>query len=88
MASSLPSFVNNHAEDIHKVNCGCERDAKKAKLAELNTNIATAFLNTHTNDFLECKCLCCNKNYIKKLKRFLNTYKFSNHDVNKLILML
>ena len=37
--------------------------------------------------------MCCNKNYkhefYKKLnERFFNTYKFSNHDSNKLILFL
>ena len=37
--------------------------------------------------------MCCNKIYQHKLKeklkeRFFNTYKFSNHDKNKLILLL
>ena len=36
---------------------------------------------------------CCNKNYQKILdenlkKRFANTYKFVNHDINKFILLL
>ena len=36
---------------------------------------------------------CCNKNYPKILdenlkKRFANTYKFVNHDINKFILLL
>ena len=44
-------------------------------------------------DLIEYKCLCCNKNYQKKFdenlkKRFYNTYKFSNHDNNKFILLL
>ena len=38
-------------------------------------------------------CLCCNKNYQQKFdeklkERFFNTYKFSNHDNNKFILLL
>ena len=45
------------------------------------------------NILIEYKCLCCNKNYQKafdeNLKtRFANTYKFSNHDTSKLILLL
>ena len=39
--------------------------------------------------FFPNKYLCCNKNYQQKFdeklkERFLNTYKFSNHDNNKL----
>ena len=45
------------------------------------------------DDLIEYKCLCCNKNYQRKFderlkKRFFNTYKFSNHDNKKLILLL
>ena len=41
----------------------------------------------------EYKCSCCNKNYQQKfdekLKRqFFNTYQFSDHDINKFILLL
>ena len=37
------------------------------------------------DDLIEYKCLCCNRDYQKKFdenlkKRFVNTYKFSNHD--------
>ena len=37
--------------------------------------------------------LCCNENYLKKFddnlkKWFFDTYKFSNHDINKFILLL
>ena len=36
--------------------------------------------------------MCCNKSYQRKFdeklkKRYLNTYKFSNHDSNKFILL-
>ena len=42
---------------------------------------------------IECKCLCCNKNnqqkFDEKLKeQFFNTYKFSNHNNSKFILLL
>ena len=44
-------------------------------------------------DLIEYKCLCCNKNYQKKFdenlkKRQIYTYKFSNHDINKFVLLL
>ena len=44
-------------------------------------------------DLIEYKCLCCNKTYQKRFnenlkKIFANTYKFSNHDINKFILLL
>ena len=45
------------------------------------------------NDFIEYKCLLCNKNCLKifdkKLKeQFLNTYTYSNHDSNRFIILL
>ena len=44
------------------------------------------------NYLMPCKCLCCNKNYQKMFdkklkKRFDNIYKFSNHDINKFLLL-
>ena len=44
-------------------------------------------------DLIEYKCLCCNKNYQKKFdenlkKRQIYTYKFSNHDISKFVLLL
>ena len=44
-------------------------------------------------DLKEFTCLCCNKNYQRKFfeqlqERFFDTYKFSNHDTNKVILLL
>ena len=45
------------------------------------------------DDLIKYRCLYCNKNYQprfdEKLKeRFFNTYKFSNHNNNKFILLL
>ena len=45
------------------------------------------------DNLTKCRCLFCNKNYSKKFdetlkKRFFNTYKFSNYDINKFILFL
>ena len=60
---------------------------KKLKLAELNTDVASVFLNTQ----IEYHCLYCNE-LSKKIdenlkKRFFNTYRFSNHDITKFILL-
>ena len=45
------------------------------------------------DDLAECKCLSRNKNYEQKFEEklkeiFYNTYKFSNHNNNKFILLL
>ena len=45
------------------------------------------------DNLMKYKSLCCNKNYQKKFyenlkKRFFNTYKFSNHGINKFVLLL
>ena len=48
MASSLSNLVNNFAEGIHKIKCKCAHNDKNVKLAELNTKIASVFLNTQT----------------------------------------
>ena len=42
---------------------------------------------------IKYKCLSCNKDYSNKIneelkKRFKNTFKFSNNDINKFILLL
>ena len=45
------------------------------------------------DDLIEYKCLCSNKNYQRKFdekskEQVFNTYKFSNHDNNKFVLLL
>ena len=42
---------------------------------------------------MECKCLSCNKSYSNKIdeelkKPFRNTFKFTNNNINKFILLL
>ena len=44
-------------------------------------------------NLIKYKCLSCNKNYSNKIneesyKRFKDTFKFSNNDMNKFILLL
>ena len=90
MTSSLLNLVDNLAAGIHKIRCKYGHDNKKyetfgIKYKECCRNVK--------DDLIECKCLCCNKNYQRKFdenlkKQFTNTYKFSNQDVNKFILLL
>ena len=65
---------------------------KKEKLAEFNVSIAPGIKN-FIDDFIEWKCLCCNKNYQQKFdenlkERFFNKYKFSNHNNEKFTISL
>ena len=68
---------------------------KHVKLEELHMTICDGFLEYRNfkDNLIECKCLCCNKNYQEKFEgklkeQFFNKYKFSNHDNNKFILLL
>ena len=67
---------------------------KNVKLVELSISIATVLEYTNVkDDSIEYKCLCCNKSYQRKFDEklkepFFNTYKFSNNDINKFILLL
>ena len=93
MAILLLNFVNNLGKGNHKIKLNIIR--KYVKRVELNTEIVTAFLNTHNlnivikDNLIEYKCLCCSKDYqkmfVKNLKkRFFNTYKFSDYDKKKI----
>ena len=68
---------------------------KKYETCEISYKICLCFLEyTNFKDgLIEYKCLRCNKNYQQKFdeklrERFLNTYKFSNRDNNRFILLL
>ena len=95
MISSLSNLVNNIFEGIHKIKCKYEHNNKNCETCRIKYKYCDCFL-IYTNfqdDFTEYKCLCCNKNYQQKFdekltKRSFNTYKFSNHDNNKFILLL
>ena len=79
MASSLSKLVDNMSEGIHKVkckDCNCFLEYQSVK-----------------GDLIKYKCLSCIKGYSNKMdeelkKRFKNTFKFSNNDINKFILLL
>ena len=62
-------------------------DDKKCGTYGIKYKYCDCFLEyTNFNDDLrQYKCLCCNK---KLKEQFFNTYKFSNRDSNKFILLL
>ena len=62
-------------------------DDKKCGTYGIKYKYCDCFLE-YTNfndDLIQYKCLCCNK---KLKEQFFNTYKFSNRDSNKFILLL
>ena len=76
MPSSLSNFINNIAEEIHKIkfkDCNCFLEYESVK-----------------NSLIKYRCLAYNKDYSRKIdeelkKVFKNTFKFSNNDINKFI---
>ena len=79
MASSLLNLFDNLAEGIHKIKCkDCDC---LLEYESVNDNL------------IKYKWLSCNKDYSNKIdeelkKRFKNTFKFSDNDINKFILLL
>ena len=79
MATSLSNFFDNFTKEIHKIkckDCDCFLEYESVK-----------------DNLIKYKCLSCNKDYSNKIdeelkKRFKNTFKFSNNDINKFILLL
>ena len=59
--------------------------------SSLSNLINNLVINSNDN-LIECKCLCCNKNYQKfdenLKKQFFNAYRFSSHGIIKFILLL
>ena len=95
VTSSLSSLVSNLSEGIHRIKCKYGHDDKKCETCGIKNKYCDCSLE-YTNfkhDLIEFKCLCCNKRYQRKFdeklkERLFNTYKFSNHDNNKFILLL
>ena len=79
MASSSSNLADNLTERSHKIKCkDCD-----------------CFLEYESvrDKLIKYKCLSCNKDYSNKIdeefkKRFKSTFKFSNNDINKFILLL
>ena len=79
MASSLSNLVDNLTEGIHKIKC-----------KDYNCFLEYDSID---DDLIKYKCLPCNKNDSNKIdekfkKLFNNTFKLSNNDINKFILLL
>ena len=79
MATSLSNLVDNLTEGIHKIrfkDCNCLLEYESVK-----------------NSLIKYKCLAYNKEYSIKFneeleKKFKNTFKVYNNDINKFILLL
>ena len=79
MATSLSNLVDSLTEGIHKIKCNdcdCFLEYESVKV-----------------NLIKYKCLSCNKDYSKKIdveleKRFKKTFKFSNNNISKFLLLL
>ena len=86
MASSLSNFVNNLSEGIKRIKCKLRYDDKRCEKWEIKYKHCGCFLESTNfkDDLIEYKW-----KFDEILKeRFLNVYKYSNHDNNKFILLL
>ena len=68
MASSLSNLVNNLSEGIHRIKCEFGHNNKKCETCGIKYKYCHCFLEyaNFKDDLIECKCLCCNKNYQHK----------------------
>ena len=95
LATSLSILVVNLVERVHKIKCKYEHDDIKCETCRIKYKDCKYCLES-TNykvGLMEHKCLFCNKNSQKKFdiklkKRFSITYKCSNNDLNKFVLLL
>ena len=97
MASSLSNLGNNFSEGIREIKFKYGHDDKKCEICRDKYKYCDCFLEytTFKDGLIEYEC--CNKNYQqnhifdfdeKLNERFLNKYRFSNHDKNNFILLL
>ena len=81
-------------KEFTKIKCKNEHFDKKCKTLALNRNIVIAFLNTQTLNtiyyftYVYVAIKITKKNDKILNKRFGNTYKLSNNNINKFILLL
>ena len=82
-------------EDFIELNVNLDTMIKKCEIREIIYKYCDRFLEykNFKDDLTKQKRLCCNKNYQHKVdekskERFFNTYKFSNHDNDKFLLLL
>ena len=85
------NFVNNILKELIKLNVNTDTRIKGVIFDELNISIGTILECTcFKDDLIECKCLCCKKNYQQEFdenfkERLFNRSRFSNHSKNKFI---
>ena len=71
----MASSLSNIAQEIHKIKCK-------------NCNCFLEF-ESFKGNFIKYRRLSCNKDYSNKLdQKFKSTFKFSNNEINKFILLL
>ena len=78
-SKNLANLVDSPIKGIHKIKCK-------------DCDCLLAYESV-TDDLIRWKCLPCNKVYWNKIdeelkKRFKNTFKFSNNDINEFILLI
>ena len=80
-------------KELIKLNVNTSTTIKYVKLVEISNKYSNRVLEY--TDFkavlIECRCLCCNKNYQKTFNKMLNerlfnAYSFSNNDISQFIL--
>ena len=89
MASSLSNLVDNLAEGVHKIKC---KDCDCFFVVVVVVVVVCEYGSAKDN-LIKYKCLSCNKDYPNKpdeklKKKFKNTFKFYDNDINKFILLL
>ena len=92
MARSLSNLVNNLSGEIHRIKCKFGQDDNNCKTCGIKYKYCDCFLE-YTNFKDDLKNQHLNRSYRqtfdeKSKERYFNTYKFSNHDNNKFILLL
>ena len=91
----MQDLVNKLAKGIHKIKCKYRHDDKKCEICGIKYKDCECCLEYTIvkNNLIGYKCLCCNKNdqieFDENIKQqFFNTYNYSDHDINKFILLL
>ena len=95
MAIPLSNLANNLAQRIHKIEYQHGNVNEKCEPCGIKYKYCNCCFE-HTNfkdDLIEYKCFCFSKNYQKKFdenlkKQFVDAYKFSNHDINNILMLL
>ena len=94
MVSSLSNLVNNLAARIHKFKFKYGHDNEKCETCGIKyKDCECCFEYTRVKNGFKGYKVCVVKRVMKKklmkiFKKFFNTFKFSNHDINNFILLL